>query len=73
MKIVNTFLSILVFFLTFIFLYQIIYFGYIDSNKVESYVDNIKLTDKVNFLTSSVFLYSILVFSKHFISILFNL
>lgn len=48
MKIVNTFLSILVFFLTFIFLYQIIYFGYIDSNKVESYVDNIKLTDKVN-------------------------
>lgn len=48
MKIVNTFLSILIFFLTSILLYQVIYFGFIDSKKTENYISNIKLTDKVN-------------------------
>ena len=48
MKIVNIFLSILVFLATSILLYQIVYFEFVDTNKIDSYIGNIKLTDKVN-------------------------
>lgn len=52
MKIVNFLLSIIVFFVSFVLLYQVIYFDFIDSNKINNYIDNIRLTDKVNFGTS---------------------
>ena len=50
MKLLNKLFSIIIFFICFIIMYESLYFIYI--NKIDRYLDNIKLSDKLNLETS---------------------